>query len=97
MIRFGILSLLRHFLDEAFHPAYLELVAQIRHEEYYVNMMVAWFFAEALVKQYDTALPYLQQNRLELWTHNKAIQKARESFRLLPEQKEYLKTLKRLP
>ena len=97
VIRFGILSLMRHFLEEDFYPDYLELAAQVRHKEYYVNMMIAWFFAEALVKQYDAAVPYLQQNRLETWTHNKAIQKARESFRVSPAQKCYLKTLKRLP
>ena len=96
-IRFGILCLMRHFLGEEFQREVLDWVAEIRSEEYYVNLVIAWFFAEALVKQYDTALAYMEQRRLAPWTHNKAIQKARESFRITPEQKAYLKTLKRLP
>lgn len=94
-IRFGLLCLMRHFLDQAFRADYLDWVASLRSEEYYVNMMIAWFFAEALVKQYDAALPVLLEHRLSVWTHNKAIQKARESFRISPEQKAYLNTLKR--
>ena len=66
----------------------------MRSDEYYVNMMRAWYFATALAKQYDAALPYLSQNRLDAWTHNKAVQKARESLRITPEQKEYLNSLK---
>ena len=93
-IRYGIGMLMRWFLDEHFDPADLEQVAAIRSEEYYVNMMIAWYFAEALVKQYDAALPYIENRRLADWTHNKAIQKARESYRISPEQKEYLKSLK---
>ena len=93
--RFGIGMLMRWFLDEDFQPGYLELPAAVRSEEYYVNMMTAWFFATALAKQWDAAIPYLEQNRLDVWTHNKTIQKARESYRITPEQKEYLKTLKR--
>lgn len=93
-IRFGIGMLLQHFLDDAFDPAYPEAVAGIRSEEYYVNMMIAWYFATALAKQYDTVLPYLEQRRLDPWTHNKTIQKAVESYRISPEQKEYLKSLK---
>ena len=93
-IRFGIGMLMQHFLDEDFDPAYPETVAGIRSEEYYVNMMIAWYFATALAKQYDTVLPYLEQRRLDSWTHNKTIQKAVESYRITSEQKEYLKSLK---
>ena len=93
-IRFGIGMLMQHFLDEDFDPAYPETVAGIRSEEYYVNMMIAWYFATALAKQYDTVLPYLEQRRLDPWTHNKTIQKAVESYRITAEQKEYLKSLK---
>ena len=96
-IRFGMEMLMRYYLDEAFRPEYLDWVAAVHSEEYYVNMMIAWFFAEALAKQYDAALPYLLKHRLDVWTHNKAIQKARESYRITPEQKAYLKTLKRRP
>lgn len=93
-IRFGIGMLMRFYLDEAFEPVYLDQVAGVRHEEYYVKMMVAWYFATALAKQYDATLPYLEQRRLEPWTHNKAIQKAVESYRITGEQKTYLRTMK---
>lgn len=93
-IRFGLEMLMRYYLDGTFQPAYLELAASLRSEEYYVNMMIAWFFATALAKQYDAALPYLAERRLEAWTHNKTIQKAVESNRISPEQKGYLKTLR---
>ena len=93
-VRFGIGMLMQHFLDEDFDPAYPELAAGIRSEEYYVKMMIAWYFATALAKQYETVLPYLENQRLDAWTHNKAIQKAIESYRITPEQKEYLRTLK---
>ena len=92
--RFGMGMLMRWFLDEDFQPEYLEMPAAVRSEEYYVNMMTAWFFATALAKQWDATIPYLEQERLDPWTHNKTIQKARESYRITPEQKEYLKTLK---
>lgn len=92
--RFGMGMLMRWFLDDDFCQEYLELPAAVRSEEYYVNMMTAWFFATALAKQWDAAIPYLEQNRLNPWTHNKTIQKARESYRITPGQKEYLKTLK---
>ena len=92
--RVGMLLLMKYFLDDEFKPEYLELPAQIRSEEYYVNMMIAWLFAEALVKQWDAALPYIQNKKLDTWTHNKAIQKACESFRVSKEHKEYLKTLR---
>ena len=93
-VRFGIGMLMRFYLDEAFLPEYLELAANIRREEYYINMMIAWYFATALAKQYEAALPYIENRRLTPWTHNKAIQKAVESYRIRPEQKAYLRTLK---
>ena len=93
-IRFGIGMLMEHYLDGDFDPAYPEMAAGVRSEEYYVNMMTAWYFATALAKQYDTVLPYIEQHRLDDWTHNKAIQKAIESYRITPEQKDYLRTLK---
>lgn len=92
--RFGIEMLMSHFLDDDFKPEYLEIPAAVRSEEYYVRMMVAWFFATALAKQWDEAVKYVEEGRLDTWTHNKTIQKARESFRITPEQKEYLNTLK---
>ncbi len=93
-VRFAIGMLMQHFLDSNFDPAYPVLVANIRSDEYYINMMIAWYFATALAKQWDAALPYLQDRRLEPWTHNKAIQKAVESRRITAEQKEYLRSLK---
>ena len=92
--RFGIETLMTHYLDKDFKAEYLEIPASSRSEEYYVKMMVAWFFATALVKQWDQAIPYIEQSRLAPWTHNKTIQKAIESYRITPEQKEYLRTLK---
>ena len=93
-IRFGIGMLMQHFLDEDFDQTYPKMVFKIRSEEYYVNMMIAWYFATALAKQYDSVLPYLEDHKLDKWTHNKAIQKSVESYRITPEQKEYLKSLK---
>lgn len=93
-IRFGIEMLMSYYLDEEFTSEFLELVAAVRSEEYYVKMMVAWYFATALAKQYEATLPFIQQRRLEVWTHNKAIQKAIESLRLTAEQKDVLRALK---
>ena len=93
--RFGIGMLMSHFLNEDFDPAYLDRVAKIRSEEYYINMMIAWYFATALAKQYEAALPILTDHRLDPWTHNKAIGKAIESRRITEEQKAFLRTLKR--
>ncbi len=87
--------LMAHFLSEDFKPEYLKIPAGIFSEKYYVNMMLAWFYAEALAKRWEDAVLYLENNMLPVWVHNKAIQKARESFRIPPERKEYLKTLKR--
>lgn len=93
-IRFGIQLLMLYYLDEYFDPAYLARVAAIASEEYYVNMMIAWYFATALAKQYDAAIPYLENRRLSPWVHAKTIQKAIESYRITPEQKEILRSLK---
>lgn len=94
-VRFAIGLLMQHFLDEKFETKYADMVAAVRSKEYYINMMIAWYFATALAKQYDKILPYLQENRLDEWTHNKTIQKCVESYRIRPAQKAYLKTLKR--
>ena len=93
--RFGLEMLMTHFLDEDYKPEYLEIAAGVHSEEYYVNMMIAWFFATALAKQWDTTIPYITENRLSEWVHNKTIQKARESYRITDEQKRFLKGLKR--
>ena len=92
--RFGMEMLMTHFLDEDFRVEYLEIPATVHSEEYYVNMMIAWFYATALAKQWDAAVGYIEKKCLDPWTHNKTIQKARESYRITREQKEYLKTLK---
>ena len=92
-VRFGIEMLMSHFLDGDFRSEYLEIPAAVRSEEYYVNMMIAWFFATALAKQWDDTVPYLEERRLGEWVHRKTIQKARESYRITDEQKAYLKTL----
>ena len=93
-VRFGIGMLMEHFLDEDFDEKYPEMVADVRSEEYYVNMMIAWYFATALAKQYDAVIPYIEEHRLDVWTHNKTIQKSVESYRITQEQKEYLRSLK---
>jgi hypothetical protein len=93
-LRFGIGMLMEHFLDEDFDISYLETVSNIRSDEYYVNMMIAWYFATALVKRYESVLPFIENRRLDIWTHNKAIQKAVESYRISTDRKTYLKELK---
>ncbi len=93
-VRFGIGVLMSFYLDEGFEPAQLEAVAERCCEEYYVNMMVAWYFATALAKQPEAALPYIENRRLSRWTHNKAIQKSIESRRIPDKTKAYLKTLR---
>ncbi|MBO7519438.1 MAG: DNA alkylation repair protein, partial [Clostridia bacterium] len=93
-VRSGTGMLLAHFLDEDFDTSYLDMAADIRSDEYYINMMTAWFFATALAKQYEASLTYIENRRLSNWTHNKAIQKACESYRVPDEHKNYLKTLK---
>lgn len=94
-IRFGIGILMQHFLDEDFKVEHLKLVANIKSEEYYVNMMRAWYFATALSKQYESTIKYIENNSLDVWTHNKTIQKAIESYRITDKQKEYLRSLKK--
>ena len=93
-VRFGIGMLMQHFLDEDFDLSYPEMVAEIRSDEYYINMMIAWYFATALAKQYESILPFIEEKRLSPWTHNKAIQKSVESYRITDEQKTYLRRLK---
>ena len=93
-VRYGIGVLMREYLEEDFVPEYLELVAQVTSEEYYVNMMVAWYLATALAKQWDATIPYLTERRLSPWVRRKTIQKAVESYRITPEQKAYLKRLR---
>ena len=92
-VRFGIEMLMTHYLDADFRPEYLEEVSIIKSKEYYVNMMIAWYFATALAKQYEAAVPYIEQRRLAPWTHNKTIRKAIESCRVTEEHKAYLRTL----
>ena len=94
-VRFSIEMLMTHFLDDAFKEEFLEKVGGIVSDEYYVNMMIAWFFATALAKQWNSAVKYLESSKLSLWVHNKTIQKAVESFRITDEQKIYLKGLRR--
>jgi len=94
-IRFGISMLMRNYLDDNYKEEYLGLVSKIRSNEYYVNMMIAWFFATALAKRYDDTIKYIENEKLDRWTHNKTIQKAIESYRITIEQKEYLRILKK--
>ena len=93
-VRFAIGLLMQHYLDESFKEEYMEMVASIKSDEYYINMMIAWYFATALAKQWDTAIKYLEDNKLSRWVHNKTIQKAIESYRVNDKQKVYLRQLK---
>ena len=86
--------LMKHYLEDEFKLEYPQKVAEVSSNEYYVNMMRAWYFATALAKQYDSIIPFIKEKRLDVWTHNKAIQKSIESYRITPEQKGYLRTLK---
>ncbi len=92
--RFGIGMLMEHFLDDDFDIKYAKAVSKIRSDEYYVNMMIAWYFATALAKQYEAVIPFIEEHRLDKWTNNKTIQKSVESYRITDEQKAYLRTLK---
>lgn len=92
--RFAMKMLMSHFLDGDFKPEYPKLVAGVTGEEYYVNMMIAWYFATALAKQWDSAFPYLEKRLLSPWVHNKTIQKSLESYRVTPEQKNILRAMK---
>lgn len=93
-VRFGIEMLMSHYLDDAFKPEYHEKLTGIISDEYYINMMLAWYFATALAKQWDDTVKYIAEKRLPVWVHNKTIQKAVESYRITDEQKTYLKGLK---
>jgi len=93
-VRFGIRMLMNEFLGDDFSPEYPELVASVENDDYYVKMMVAWYFATALAKRYDECVPYITEHRLDTWTHKRAIQKAIESFCVSDAHKEYLKTLR---
>ena len=93
-VRFAIGMLMEHFLDDDFDSSFPRMVASVRSEEYYINMMIAWYFSTALAKQYEAVLPFMEEKRLESWTHNKAIQKAIESNRITLERKDYLRGLK---
>ena len=95
MVRFGIVMLMKHYLDDDFSPLHLQLVANIRSNEYYIEMAQAWYFAEALIKQYELTLPYLKNENLSLFVHNKTISKACDSFRLDSNTKIFLKTLRK--
>ena len=92
--RFAIGQLMSLYLNEDFKEEYLDLVSHIRSEEYYLNMMIAWYYATALAKQYESTIKYIEENKLSPWVHNKTIQKALESFRVSEEHKTYLKSLK---
>ncbi|MBQ4150953.1 MAG: DNA alkylation repair protein [Clostridia bacterium] len=94
-IRFGIQVLMLYFLDDRFDEEYLSKVADVKSDEYYVNMMISWYFATALAKQYESAVKYLENGILSKWVHNKTIQKALESYRISDKQKQYLKSLKK--
>ena len=95
VVRFAMGCLMNYYLDEYFKAECPEMVAEVQSDEYYIQMMQAWYFATALAKQYNTILPYLLEHKLSMWVHNKTIQKAVESYRITTEQKDYLKTLKR--
>ena len=92
--RFGVEMIMTHYLDEEFKEEYIDMVSKIHSEEYYVQMVIAWLFATALAKQWDATITYIENQKLDKWIHNKTIQKARESYRITDEQKEYLKGLK---
>lgn len=94
-VRFGLKCLMTHYLDDEFKSEYLKIASSVRSDEYYIKMMISWFFATALTKQYEKTLPYIENNLLDIWIHNKTIQKCVESYRITTEQKEFLKTLKR--
>ena len=93
-VRFAIGVLMQHYLDESFKEEYMEMVSKVESEEYYINMMIAWYFATALAKQWGTTIKFIKEKKLSPWVHNKTIQKAVESYRISDEQKVYLKSLK---
>ena len=93
-VRYAIGMLMRLFLEDDFSAEYPQMVAEVSSEEYYINMMIAWYFATALAKQWDAVIPYIEQRKLSPWVHRKTIQKAVESYRITPGQKEYLKSFR---
>lgn len=93
-VRYAVGVLMRLFLDEHFDKRYLAMAAGVESEGYYVNMMVAWYFATALAKQWDSTIAYIEDRKLTPWVHNKTIQKAVESYRITPQQKVYLKSMR---
>ena len=93
-IRFGVGTLMRNYLNDYFEEEHLKMVSNIKSDEYYVNMMRAWYFATALAKQYESTIPLIENKKLDIWTHNKTIQKAIESYRIANDKKEYLRGLK---
>lgn len=94
-VRFAIGLLMRFYLDDKFHPKYADMVANVHSDEYYINMMRAWYFTTALAKNWDSVIGYIKQNKLDIWTHNKIIQKSIESYRITPTQKEFLRKMKK--
>lgn len=94
VVRFGVNELMRDYLDERFSPEHLRWVAELAPGEYYIDMARAWYFSIALVKQYDATIEMFRTPTLDAWTHNKALQKARESRRIDAATKDYLQTLK---
>ena len=96
MVRFGVVQLMTLFLDEAFEPDHLQMVASIKREEYYINMARAWYYSYALIKQPEATMPFFEKRPavLDTWTYNKSLQKARESRRISDEQKAYFQSLK---
>ena len=95
VLRFAVSMLMTYFLDDDFNEEYLNIVSKVKSDEYYVNMMIAWYYATALAKQYDATIPYIVENKLDKWINNKTIQKAIESYRINDESKIYLKQFKR--
>ena len=93
-VRYAIGMLMRLFLEDDFSAEYPQMVAEVSSEEYYINMMIAWYFATALAKQWDAVIPYIEQRKLSPRVHRKTIQKAVESYRITPGQKEYLKSFR---
>ena len=93
-IRYGIETLMNIYLEDAFESSYPRLVSEVISDEYYVNMMIAWYFATALAKQWEAVIPYIEEKRIPEWVHKKTIQKAVESYRITDEQKKYLRTLR---
>ena len=93
-VRFAIGCLMQYYLDERFDSKYLKMVSKVKSDEYYLQMMIAWYFATALAKQYDATIPYIENKKLSKWIHNKTIQKSIESYRISQDKKDYLRTLK---